>query len=71
MSTDENKASLITFLKNITKSIEDSSINEEKLKLVREFYTSYSLQNIECPDEFSEKEILKFLTMGWYVYNHI
>jgi len=67
---------LISFLKNLTSNLENNKLNEAQLKNVSEFFMSYQFQeqsridNQEnTPKEFNHQDLIKFLSMGWYIYN--
>jgi hypothetical protein len=64
---------LIPFLRELANSIELKQLHSDQLKKVGEFYMSYKL-NVEgdnCDNDLEEMDIIKFLTMGWYMYKHI
>ena len=75
---------LIPFLRELTDSIENNTICQDKLKLVGEFYMSYIFQ-AEVIDEknrndtnyddknniLTDQDLMKFMVMGYYVYCHI
>lgn len=64
---DEN---IIVFLRELASSIEEKKISNEKLKLVGEFYMSYNFHSeLDNTDtDIEEKDFIKFLVMGWYIY---
>ena len=77
---------LIPFLRELTDNIENNTICPKKLKLVGEFYMSYIFQaevidekNKEDKEEDKEeekeilkdKDLMKFMVMGYYIYCHI
>ena len=77
---DKSKLILINFLKNIVISIENNEILPEQLRSVGEFFMDWQFQkqnmidndlNSSISNDFSQKEILKFVTLGWYIYNCI
>jgi hypothetical protein len=61
---------IIVFLRELASSIEEKKISDEKLKLISEFYMSYNfhseLDNTDA--DIEEKDFIKFLVMGWYIY---
>ena len=66
---------LVPFLRDLADSIESNNIHNEKLKIVGEFFMNYKLQE-ELIDKDSDKEyddidIIKFITLGWWIYQHI
>ena len=74
MSEDPNKV-LIYFLRELAESIESNTIESYELKKIGEFYLSWQFhkQTIEDSENqeienFSSDQLIKFLTLGWYVY---
>jgi len=70
----ETKQNLILFFKNLTDDIENDKLNEKQLQSLGEFCISYSIQNEIDNDQnidMSEKDLIKFLFLGWYMYNII
>jgi len=73
-STDER---LITFLRELTGSLERGELCQRQLQSVGEFFMSYQFQESAAQDSdessppsprFSQAELIKFLSLGWYVY---
>ena len=66
---DEN---IILFLRNLADYIEKKELSENKLKIVGEFYMAYNfdeeINKPETQEEIVEKDFIKFLVMGWYIY---
>ena len=69
---DEN-IKLYKFLNELSESISNNSITEPNLKLVGEFYMLYTSPKQTGNDNsiHTEQEMIKFLTLGWYVYCNI
>lgn len=70
----ETKQNLILFFKNLANDIENDNLNEKQLQSSGEFCMSYSIQNEIDNDQnidMSEKDLIKFLFLGWYMYNII
>lgn len=69
-STEENNKKIIDFLRQVANSIEQQDIDEKTLQNAGEFYIKNlfmkETEKVDCTLE--EKDILKFLTMGWYIY---
>ena len=69
-STEENNKKIIDFLRQVANSIEQQDIDEKTLQNAGEFYIKNlfmkETEMVEC--ELEKKDILKFLTMGWYIY---
>ena len=64
---DEN---IIIFLRELASLVEEKKIPDTKLKLIGEFYMSYNFHSeINKEDnDIDEKDFIKFLVMGWYIY---
>ena len=74
--TETNKR-LIPFLRNLADSIEKGDILPTELKRIGEFFMSYQFQKQADKDlqttessnaEFSREDMVKFLVLGWYIY---
>lgn len=65
---------LIVFLRDLADSIEEKNVVPSQLEKVGEFFMSYQFRNqlASVSDaqsgEFSKEDLLKFLSLGWYVY---
>jgi hypothetical protein len=76
MSTEVNQG-MVTFLRDLAKSVESDQLNPDQLKRVGEFFMSYNFwesaesEKDEKDDEDDYDDFLKFLFLGWYVYRHI
>lgn len=76
---NDGDTQLVPFLRDLADSIESKQIHHEQLKRVGEFFMSYKLQEefIENdkdsdPDkEHEDMDIIKFITLGWWIYQHI
>lgn len=67
---DNNK--LADFLDETSKLIKDKKISDNQLRIVGEFYmTSKFNENVDNINDLTEKEVVKFLFIGWYIYNMI
>ena len=74
MSTDDINTGMVSFLRDLTHSVESGKITPNQLKRVGEFYMSYQFcENIDedNDEKFSGQEFLKFIFLGWYVYRNI
>jgi len=69
--SEKQNNDLIIFLRNIADSIEQKTIDKYHLQSIGEFFMSYQFQNTHIKDNFSQKELFKFIVMGWYIYNVI
>jgi len=74
---DQN--TLSNFFLQMSKDVESDKLSDTKMKMLQDFYMSYSFKNqydidIESENpkesqEMSDEDFKKFLTMGWYVYS--
>jgi len=67
---------LLTFLKELTCSLENDELCPRQLQSVGEFFMSYQFQEQADVDNtvdtgFSQTDLIKFITLGWYVYQVI
>ncbi len=63
---------LIEFLKSLTKSLEKNELDDTKISRISEFFMSYNFQDqTNEEEEFQDEELVKFLSLGWYVYTHL
>ena len=68
----ETKRNLILFFRNLVDDIENDKLNERELRSSGEFYMSYLVQNQINNDQdidISDRDLVKFLFLGWYIYN--
>jgi len=64
------------FLKDLIDDMENDKLNQQQTKLVGEFYMKYKfqnniIQNNKNINKENEKDFIKFLTLGWYIYSII
>ena len=74
-------ANLIPFLRNLADSIEKGNLLPKQLQKIGEFFMAYQFQeqaikDLDVTDEnidkqFSKKELMKFIVMGWHIYSCI
>ena len=71
--SEENNKKIIKHLRNIADLIENNEIDEKTLQSAGEFYMKQlfidEIEKTECTIE--EKDMLKFLILGCYIYNFI
>lgn len=74
---ETNNEILIPFLRNLASAIENKELAQPQLQSIGEFFMSYQFQEQAYKDSdnsantkimFSEKELIKFVCLGWYVY---
>jgi hypothetical protein len=71
--SDENNKKIIEYLRHTANLIENNEVDEKTLQNAGEFYMKNlfinEIEKVDCTIE--EKDMLKFLTLGWYIYNFI
>lgn len=63
---------LSTFLRNLANEIETGNMDPIKLQKVSDFHLQCRFQDqLETMDEeeFSKEDMIKFISLGWYVYH--
>ena len=71
---DANKQNIIDFLSNTIDKIEQNTIDNELYKNIGEIYMKHKFTNEfnqrkdSLYEDFSEEEILKFISIGWFIY---
>ena len=74
---ETNNEILIPFLRKLASAIENKELAQPQLQSISEFFMSYQFQEQAYKDSdnsvytkpnFSEKELIKFVCLGWYVY---
>ena len=63
----ENKEILINFLDEIIDKLEKDEVEHEKLVDLSKFMLKYKFEENYKLDN----DLIKFLTMGWYVYSNM
>ena len=77
--TDENKLELISFLKDLTGSLENDNIHPKQLRSLEEFHKIHNLvkESIRYKvDDVAEgvvfedeaKDFFKFILLAWFMY---
>ena len=69
---------LIPFLRKLADAIENRDLSQPQLQSIGEFFMSYQFQEQALKDgedtivkdeyNFSQKDLIKFVSLGWYVY---
>ena len=80
---NNNNTELISFLRDLTSSLENERLSKKQTLRVGEFFMTYQFQEAACKDnkQFDEEEdddfssldfdindLIKFLSLGWYIY---
>lgn len=68
---DDTRKELVTFLKSLHESIENNTITDIQLQRVGEFFMSYNFKESLYKNDHDEKEMIKYLSLGWYIHNII
>jgi hypothetical protein len=76
-SYNNSNAELAPFLRELADSIESRELPKDQLKYIGEFFMSYKFHEKrngwkeEVEEELGEMDVVKFLTLGWYIYKLI
>jgi hypothetical protein len=67
---------LVPFLRNLANLVEKKQLLPEQLQSIGEFFMAYQFksdtkQDLNPKVKFAHKDLMKFITLGWYVYCHI
>jgi hypothetical protein len=69
---------LVPFLRELADSIEYKKLQQDQLKYIGEFYMSYKFREKQNrkkdedeEEEEEEEDIVKFLTLGWWMYTQM
>tara|TARA_Y100000389_G_C17194276_1_gene380415 strand:+ start:182 stop:460 length:279 start_codon:yes stop_codon:yes gene_type:complete len=74
---ETNNEILIPFLRKLASAIEKKELAQPQLQSISEFFMSYQFQeqaykdcdnSVNTKPNFNEKELIKFVCLGWYVY---
>lgn len=57
-----------SFLEQLSKNYEN--LNENQKKHISEFYMQFQFMNKNKENEFTENNLLKFLSLGWFIYEN-
>lgn len=63
-----NRPKAISFLKDLTESLENNNIQPDKIQLINDFILSYKFQS---QSSHSEKDLLKYMSLGWYIHQEL
>ena len=61
------KSSILTFLKDIQKNIENDEISDNQFNILTKLYLEYNFKN----DNTEDKDIIGYMFLGWYIQNKI
>ena len=64
-----NPTNLIVSLRDVLYKLENDNISNEQLELLKEFILK--LNFTEFNNDKSEKDLMKYLSVGWYICENI
>ena len=65
---------IVNFLKDVIVDIESGNVKDLKLQYICEFLMGYKFHEFLEDDDIAtedEKDLLKFVFLGWYIYTFI
>ncbi len=60
----------IPFLQTCIDRIKDGTMSQDQRLLISEFYTKF-MHSDSIQTEINDTDLLKYLSMGWYIYNEL
>ena len=69
-----NNEILVNFLKELANKIENNQIENNNIIKISQFMMSYNFEssnNNENDEDFSRGDLIKFLSLGWYIYTKV
>tara|TARA_B110000438_G_C15806888_1_gene647825 strand:- start:740 stop:976 length:237 start_codon:yes stop_codon:yes gene_type:complete len=69
-----NNEILVNFLKELTNQLENNQIENNNIIKISQFMMSYNFEssnNNEIDEDFSRGDMVKFLSLGWYIYTQV
>lgn len=60
---------VLNFFKDITRKIDEKTISQEEYHMIFEAFQQCSINKLL--ESVSDVDLLKYLTMGWFVYQNI
>lgn len=60
---------VLNFFKDITKKIDEKTISRDEYNMIFECFKQCSINKLL--ENVSDADLLKYLTMGWFVYQNI
>jgi len=63
------RAEMICYFQKLVDDLKNGSLSPKQEKKMSEFYLEQKFIN-EKKENLSEKEIMKYAALGWYVYNY-
>jgi hypothetical protein len=75
---NDSDKQLAPFLRELADSVDSKELEKDQLKCIGEFFMSYKfyekrngLDKKEDEEDEEEMDVVKFITMGWWVYTQI
>ena len=74
---DANIESLIPFLRQLANSLERKELCRDQIEKIGNFFLTYKFyeelenNNKINNNEFSKEDMVKFLSLGYYIYTHL
>ena len=75
-SSSETDKQLVSFFRDLADSIESNNMSQEQLQQAGEFFVSWQFnkdneEDTDSVDSVEPIDVIKFITMGWYIYKMI
>ena len=63
----DSRKELVKFLRELSNSIENNDIEDEKLIDISKFFMEFKFGE----QKYEKDEILKYMSLGWYIYTYL
>ena len=63
------KKNLILFLQKLIDGMKNNTLDDNGIKQISEFYMSWQFK--EDQGEYTREELIKYLSLGWYIYTNL
>ena len=63
------KKNLILFLQKLIDGMKNNTLDDNSIKQISEFYMSWQFK--EDQGEYTREELIKYLSLGWYIYTNL
>ena len=67
----DNRKELVKFLRELSNSIENNDIKDEKLLEISKFFMKFKFDENGVYGEYEKDEMVKYMSLGWYIYTYI
>ena len=61
----------ILFLQTIIEEIKNKTITPRQNQILTEFNLQYHFEESVNDDTFTDRDMINFLALGWYMYNNL